>query len=136
MTEPQHGDISYRWMAQVVDYRQSVDLMHIRTIFGESKAFAMPMKFVYEEGAPIIYREPTLVLQFCEAKQLMQALWDAGVRPENGIASTAVTDAMQAHVKLAESVIDRTFQLLDHQKDSRAIAAGMAMVQPTSLMER
>ena len=48
--------------------------------------------------------EPTLVFKFEEAQQLMQELWDAGFRPNNGAGSTAEATALQKHIQFAEFV--------------------------------
>lgn len=100
------GDIVQSWAAYQVDYAMRIDLVLRRRITGMSTAFAKPVMFElveYDEHKRP-YVEPTLSMKTEEAKQLMQALWDAGVRPESGNGSGAQVEALQAHIAFAEHV--------------------------------
>src|SRR4051812_19138490 len=124
-----YGDIRFHWGAYVSDYRESVDIIHVKTIFGMSRAFAKPLVFDYEEVQEhrVAPNGPTMSLDMRSAKQLMQALWDAGIRPESGHGSGAEAEALRAHIKFVESVVDRTFKAIDHDQHARAFEHGVSV---------
>jgi hypothetical protein len=123
MLGDKRGDITVTWGAFPVDYAARIDLVLRKHVTGVSTAYAKPFVIEFEEReASRFASEPTMALPMEEAKQLMQALWDAGVRPEYGNASGAHVAALQAHIKFAESVVDKVYSIADTQKVVREMA--------------
>ena len=67
---------------------------------------AKPVSFTVERHDPnSVYEEPTLAISPQSARSLMQALWDAGIRPEDAnLSSPAEVTALKHHIKFAEGV--------------------------------
>ncbi len=63
--------------------------------------------------------DPTLRLERSDAQQLVDALWEAGVRPTAGKGSAGQLDAVQAHLKdLQRLVFERQPAPIVLQKES------------------
>ncbi len=116
------NDISSGWMGQCVDYRERIELLFVRSSFGDITSYAKPVVFemVQREPGTMLGEGPTLSLTREEGRQIMQILWDAGIRPNDGAGSTAESNSLRNHIKLAESVVDRVFKLLE-QKNAAAV---------------
>ena len=111
------GDISFGWVGQSVDYRQRIELLYVRRELGETCAYAKPVTFELAKLDPGHLADgPTLSLTREEARQIMQVLWDSGIRPNDGAGSIAETQSLRAHIKFSESVVDRAFKLLEDGK--------------------
>ena len=67
---------------------------------------AKPVSFTVERHDPnSVYEEPTLAISPQSARSLMQALWDAGIRPEDAnLSSPAEVTALKHHIKFAGGV--------------------------------
>lgn len=68
------------------------------------RGVARPVEFVFDvvdEGELV---EPTMLIPAGAAESLMQALWDAGLRPNNGAGSSAEADALKRHIAFAEQM--------------------------------
>lgn len=102
------------WGVYVADYLNRADFVLIDSKPDGRRAVAKP---TYFELVPLPDNEaieaPTFSLPFEKAKQLMQAMWDAGIRPASGEGSGAQVSALQKHIQFAESVASRAFDLLD-----------------------
>lgn len=93
-----------KWLAQSTIYRDSIDLVAVIDYGGE-RDVAQPMVFTMERQKPhMVIGAPTLELSPDSAKSLMQALWDAGIRPNEAIDSKGEVKALRDHVKFAEGV--------------------------------
>jgi hypothetical protein len=71
---------------------------------------AAPVDLVFSEAEA---NEPTLRLEWEDAQELFQALWDANHRPANGSGGpangsggAAEVDALKSHIKFAERVVN------------------------------
>lgn len=98
--------IGVTWRAQSTIYRDSIDLLGIRAIGNDEVEVLQPMGFLVKtqrRNTEIL--EPTLALSPSSARSLMQALWDAGIRPETGNGSGEHVQALQKHIDFAESVV-------------------------------
>jgi hypothetical protein len=93
-----------KWLAQTTIYRDSVDLLAVEGAF-EREYVGVPIRMEMkqrEPGMPI--DEPTLALRPDSARSLMQALWDAGIRPSDWSSPAGEINAMRKHVDFAEHV--------------------------------
>lgn len=99
-------NINLKWRAQSTIYRDSIDLLGLIDYGNGERHIAKPADFTVERVEPHmpIY-EPTIALTPDSARSLMQALWDAGVRPEDAnLSSPAEVTALKSHIKFAEGV--------------------------------
>lgn len=98
--------INLKWRAQSTIYRDSIDLLGILDYGNGERHIAKRTEFTLERHEPHapVY-EPTIALSPDSARSLMQALWDAGVRPEDAnLSSPAEVSALKNHIKFAEGV--------------------------------
>lgn len=96
---------SIRWLAQSTIYRDTVDLLGVQDFGDGRRAYALPVAFTMKHREPgYAVEAPTLELSPSSAQSLLQALWDAGLRPNDGGGSEAEAAALRAHVKFAEEV--------------------------------
>lgn len=94
------------WKAQVTIYNDSTDLVMFER-WGEQIAVAQPVEFTMkEQRAHDAIAAPTLRLHGNAGQELLQALWDAGLRPSDGAGSGAEAKALRDHIKLAERMAD------------------------------
>jgi hypothetical protein len=96
--------MTVKWLAQSTIYRDSIDLLAVID-YGSERDIGMPMQLLmtkHERNQAVI--EPTLALQPDSAKSLMQALWDAGIRPANWSSPDGEINALRNHVGFAEHV--------------------------------
>jgi hypothetical protein len=94
------------WRAQMVIYRDGVDLVYFQRE-GETLAVAQPVDLILKEQPRThVIAGPTLHLPDNSAQDLLQALWDAGLRPNDGAGGSAEAKALRDHIKLAERMAD------------------------------
>ena len=73
-----------------------VDFLLIRETSGKPRAVCGPLQFVeIPEGSPV---NPTFSLEYQEAQELMDALWNVGLRPTHGKSSTGQLEAVERHL--------------------------------------
>lgn len=97
---------NYRWYAQKVFQTQGIELLLVNEENGH-RAYGLPTDFIIktEESAAAII-DPTLKLTEGVAQSLLQALWDVGLRPNNGEGTSAQVEGMKKHIAFAERVAD------------------------------
>lgn len=124
------GDINFHWAAQVTPWGRGLQLMKFKRIEGISTHYARPleMEWVEYKDNTFISDPPTMELETHDAQQLMQLLWDAGYRPNDGAGSTAEATALRAHITSLEKSLESTFKLLNYQIEMRALDAERASV--------
>jgi hypothetical protein len=61
--------------------------------------------------------EPTLALSRESAQTLLQALWDAGLRPNDGLGSGEHVQALSRHIAFAEKVSGELFNQLSRSAE-------------------
>ncbi len=99
------------WRAQTTIYRGGVDLLYCQRE-GERLFVAQPVNLTMKEQPQTqVIDGPTLHLSGDSGQELLQALWDAGLRPNDGAGSGAEAKSLRDHIKLAERVIDKLFDL-------------------------
>lgn len=107
-----------KWFAQSTIYRDCIDLLAVRDGGGEYYDLVQPVELMLkrtERGYAV--DSPSMSLSPQSARALMQALWDAGVRPTDPtLSSPAEVTALKAHIKFAEGV---TGALLGRLPDTR-----------------
>lgn len=92
------------WLAQRSIFRDGTDLVYVRKI-GDEIDVAQPVNFEFKRLKQYeAIAEPTLVIHGNGGQELMQALWDAGLRPNNGAGSGAEAVALRKHIDFAESM--------------------------------
>lgn len=92
------------WRAQMMIYRDGVDLLYFQRQ-GETIAVAQPVNLILtEQPRSDLIEGPTLHLPDNSAQELLQALWDAGLRPSDGTGGSAEVKALRDHIKFAERV--------------------------------
>ena len=97
---------SWSWLAQRSIYRGSTDLVLVEKL-GDKIAVAQPVNFtMVEQSQQSVIAEPTLILYDTQGQELMQALWDAGLRPNDGARSGAQAQALLKHIAFAERIAD------------------------------
>lgn len=98
--------VNLKWLAQSTIYRDSVDLLGVVDFGNGERHVAKPVELTLERHGPhSMYGEPTLAISPQSARSLMQALWDAGIRPEDAnLSSPAEVTALKNHIKFAEGV--------------------------------
>jgi len=100
------------WRAQSTVYRESVDLVAVQR-WGDKIAVAKPMAFkLVEQDRHLAISAPTLELHPDSAQSLMQALWDAGVRPNDGAGSDAEVGALKHHRAFTEDLVRKLLDRL------------------------
>lgn len=99
-------NMNFKWRAQSTIYRDSIDLLGIIDYGNGEREIAKPAIFSVERAERFAaISEPTIALTPDSARSLMQALWDAGVRPEDAnLSSPAEVAALKNHIRFAESV--------------------------------
>jgi len=70
-----------------------------------------PIEFV-ETDIQNTNNVPTFTLKNDEAQVLMDALWNAGIKPTEGMGSAGSLSATQDHVKTLKDVTQKLFELL------------------------
>jgi len=94
------------WHAQRSIYRDSTDLVYVER-YSDKIAVAQPITLtMIEQERFSVIAEPTLVLRGNQGQELMQALWDCGLRPNDGAGSGAQAQALQKHIAFAERIAD------------------------------
>ena len=94
------------WLAQKSIYRDSVDLVLVEK-WGNENRVAEPVNFTMKVMPDRHSTEaPTLSLPGNQGQELMQALWDAGLRPNDGAGSGAQAQALIKHIAFAERIAD------------------------------
>lgn len=94
------------WLAQRSIYRDSTDLVLVEK-WGDMNHVAQPITFTMKEvPRHTAIGEPTLSLPGEQGQQLMQALWDSGLRPNDGAGSGAQVQALTKHIAFAERIAD------------------------------
>lgn len=99
-------------MARRVPWTDMVDLVFVAKDMEGNKFIASPLTLTplpRDESIDV----PTVALEFDAAQQLMDALWDCGLRPTEGIGSAGALAATQAHLK---DMRELTFKLLAQEK--------------------
>jgi len=86
-----------KWYAQHAMYRDCYELLCITERDG--KRYYIETEFTQVEPDEFaVVSNPTLRLTGDEAQQIMNALWDTGLRPNNGTGAVAHTEALEAHL--------------------------------------
>lgn len=106
------------WLAQRSIYRDGTDLVYAQK-WGDKISVAQPVGSftMKEQGQHEAIAEPTLTLPGCSGQELLQALWDAGLRPSDGAGSGAEVKALRDHIKLAERMADGLLARLPPRED-------------------
>jgi hypothetical protein len=93
-----------KWLAQSTIYRDSIDLLAVID-YGDGRDIGLPMQITMaKHERNTVITEPTLALGQDSAKSLMQALWDAGIRPRELSNPNGEINALRSHVEFAEEV--------------------------------
>ncbi len=62
--------------------------------------------------------EPTLSVSGDEAQQIMNALWDTGLRPNNGAGAVAHTEAIEAHLQDMRTIAFNRLKISDGRRQN------------------
>lgn len=93
-----NGDIlPLEFMARREDFTEGVSLYLRQRTVGQGAAFAQPLTMV--KLAPNERAQPFATLQVHEAQQLMDELWQCGLRPSEGTGSAGQLAATQRHLE-------------------------------------
>lgn len=94
-----------KWYAYKNMMRRSVDLLAVDEHPGGRRFEGRPIELIMAAvDSETSVGEPTLSISHDAASELLQALWDAGFRPNNGEGGTAEAAALRNHIKFAEGV--------------------------------
>lgn len=96
--------MTVKWLAQSTIYRDSVDLLAVID-HGRERDIGVPLQLTMTRHDPhFVVSEPTLSLPPDSARSLLQALWDAGLRPADWSSPDGEINALRSHVGFAEHV--------------------------------
>lgn len=99
--------MNVKWLAQKTIYRGCVELIAVSD-YGDRLAVAQPINLeLVEQSRHAMIDAPTLQLHGESAQSLLQALWDAGLRPNDGAGSGAEAAALRKHIAFAERMADQ-----------------------------
>src|SRR5688572_11364161 len=98
----------FKWLAQSTIYRDSVDLVAVMDPYGDGRAVVQPVAFEIKiQERHSLINEPSIELEPESAQSLMQALWDAGIRPADWNRSGPIeVQALRKHIAFAERMSD------------------------------
>jgi len=72
------------------------------------------VQFVQDENQDLgHYRNPSMALDEDDAQALLQVLWNAGLRPNNGESTVAHVGALKQHLEDMRKFADRGFTALE-----------------------
>jgi hypothetical protein len=77
-------------------WSEQVGFLLVEHVSGQPRRVAKPLEFVeLPDGAPL---DPTFRLQGMEAQELMDMLWNCGLRPTQSKSSAGQMEAIQRHL--------------------------------------
>lgn len=99
-------DRKFNWLAQHTIYRNTVELLAVvPDHLGNTDYFGQPLNIVFtRRDSNVVIERPTLEMPVDAARSLMQALWDAGIRPTQHRDPNGELSALKAHIGFAEHV--------------------------------
>lgn len=92
-------------MARREDWNDGVSIYIRQRIYGVEQSFAKPI--VFEKSEEGIRPEPAVILKIQQAQQLMDELWQCGLRPTEGTGSAGSLAATQRHLEDMRSLVFR-----------------------------
>lgn len=105
MSELHNGDIlALEVMARRADYSNGVDIYVCRRTVGDGLSFAMPV-VMQKAQSEYDVAMPMLRLKIHEAQQLMDELWQCGLRPTEGTGSAGSLAATERHLKDMRDIV-------------------------------
>lgn len=85
-----------RLVAHKDPWSEQVEFMLLHHVSGKPRAACGPLQFIeIPEGAQV---NPTFCLHGPEAQELMDMLWNCGLRPTQGQSSAGQLDAVERHL--------------------------------------
>lgn len=101
-----------KWLSQYTIYRDKIDLVAVIDRGGDTISVGKEIEMtLVSQPRNNEIPGPTISLDKQSASSLMQALWDAGIRPANLPDASGEIRALRAHVEFAQrvagSLIDR-----------------------------
>jgi hypothetical protein len=88
---------SVRAIAHRDPWSEEIGLLVAEHVSGQPRRVAKPLEFVeLPDGAPL---DPTIRLAGMEAQELMDMLWDCGLRPTQSKSSIGQTEAIIRHLE-------------------------------------
>lgn len=98
---------SFRWCAQRVFQTSAIELLLVNEENGR-KSYGLPVDIVLKtDEANYNMVEPTLRMPEGSAQSLLQALWDARLRPHSGEGVSAHVDALKHSIYFAEGIVNK-----------------------------
>lgn len=88
--------------AATVDWMDKVSIILCERDYSSNciASIAEPVKFVMKRHEPgTLITDPTIDLSYQEARQLMDALWQAGVRPSEHKSTSGEVRRLEAHLE-------------------------------------
>lgn len=94
-----------KWHAQFALNRGKIELLALIDHGGSELHVAQPINMVmHRQDRNVAIEAPTLALDQRDAQSLLQALWDAGVRPAENTDRSGEVNALKSHIGFAEHV--------------------------------
>jgi hypothetical protein len=93
------------WWAQSTNWSRKFDLVGVREVGDHKIEVIMPLEpqmILQRIDRTQLIGEPTLSLEQDSAQSLIQALWDAGLRPREIPESNKEVSALKQHIVFAE----------------------------------
>lgn len=100
----------YKWYTQRQFQLGQFDLMCMNDYGNGRIAIGLPAEMVFKEqdrDSMIEVERPTLRMPEGSAQSLLQALWDAGLRPNSGEGVSAHVDALKHSIYFAEGIVNK-----------------------------
>lgn len=100
-----------RWYCDRAPFGSGINIFAAKENASGCYAVAQPIEFV-ESERDLQITTPVMGLSLSEAQNLMDELWQCGLRPSEGTGSAGSLAATQNHLKDMQTI---AFQLLDSQ---------------------
>ena len=85
-------------------------------------SIVQPVLMELKPMEPNVFLDPSLRMEYELAQKLLQALWDAGLRPNNGESSLAHVEALKCHLKDMQELVWRLLNPPIHIDDESVIS--------------
>jgi hypothetical protein len=69
------------------------------------RTIARPAQIIFEDTEPGVFHEPYMRLSYEVAQRLIDQLWQAGLRPNNGEGSLANVEALRQHLNDMRAIV-------------------------------
>jgi len=98
--------------AEKVPWERGIKI-HMGEHLPNSNKISMLSEIIFKEMDEFTYSESPFFLNFTQAQELMDSLWDCGLRPSEGSGSAGALLATQNHLKDMQGLTDRLLKMVE-----------------------